>query len=163
MRYLSTPIAAALMGLALYFALTWGFAAIEALTSPAYGLDDIWNSQFVFALGHSFGLTPVGLVKFAAFIATVKLVASGFCAVHVIDRARGAARLEFFEGALFLIVAIAFLSFTPAVLSQSGDIFGEQVLQLGLALFAVALCVAERVLDCRAEEDMPQAVSLSAS
>ena len=162
MRYLSTPIAAALMGLALYFALTWGFAAIEALTSPAYGLDDIWNSQFFYTLGRVFGLTPVGLVKLAAFIATVKLVASAFCAVHVIDRARGAERPELFEGALFLIVAVAFLSVTPAVLSQGGDIVGEQVLQLGFALFAIALCVAERMIDRRAEEGRPQTVSLSA-
>jgi len=155
MRNLSAAIAAALMGIALYFALTWGFAAIQSLTSPAYGLDDIWHPQFVFTIGHFFALTPLGLVKLAAFVAAVKLVAAGVCFVHVIDRARGIARLELFEGALFLIAPIALLSLAPAVWSQGGDIIGEQVLQFGFALLAIALCVAERLLDRRAEEDMP--------
>src|SRR3569832_1554354 len=126
MRNLSAATAAALMGLALYFALRWGFAAVQALTSPAYGLDDIWHSQFVFTLGHFFSLTPGGLVKLAAFVAAVKLVAAGFCAMHVIDRARGVTRLELFEGALFLIAGIALLSLAPAVWSQGGDIIGEE-------------------------------------
>jgi hypothetical protein len=154
MRNLSAGIAAALMGIALYFALTWGFAAMQALTSPAYGLDDIWHSQFVFALGHFFGLGPVGLLKLAAFFAAVKLVAAGVCAVHVVDRARGVTRLELLEGALFLIAGIALLSLAPAAWSQGGDVVGGAVLQLGFALFAIALCVAERRLDRRAEDDM---------
>ena len=57
------------------------------MTSPAYGLDDIWHSQFIFMLGRFFGLTPVGLVKLAAFIAAAKLVAAGICAVDVTARA----------------------------------------------------------------------------
>ena len=153
MRNLSVAIAAALMGLALYFAVTWGFAAVQALTSSAYGLDDIWHSQFLFTLGHMFGLTPVGLLKLAAFVAAVKLVAAGICGVHVVDRARGVARLELFEGALFLIAAIALLSLAPALWSHGGDIAGEQVLQLGFAVFALALCMTERMRDRRPDEE----------
>jgi hypothetical protein len=154
MRNLSAAIAAALMGIALYFALTWGFAAMQALTSPAYGLNDIWHSQFVFSLGRFFALTPLGMLKLAAFVAAVKLVAAGICAVHVVDRARGIARLELLEGALLLIAAISLLSLIPALSSHGGDVIGEHVLQLGFALFAIALCAAERTLDRRAEQDM---------
>jgi len=153
MRNVSVVIAAALMGIALYFALTFGFVALQALTSPAYGLDDIWHSQFMFTLGRFFGLTPAGLVKLAAFIAAVKLVAAGICALHVIDRARGVPRTELLEGAMIVIAALTLVSLAPAVWSQGGDVIGEQVLQLGFALFAIALCVAERTLDRRAEEE----------
>lgn len=151
MRSLSAAIAAALMGTALYFALTWGFAAVQALTSPASGLEDVWHSQFIFSLGHYFHFTPVGTLKLAAFFAAVQLVAAGICAVHVVDRARGVPRTELLEGALILIAGVALLSLTPAVWSQGGDVLGEQVLQLGFAVFALALCAAERMLDRRAE------------
>ncbi len=153
MRNLSTALAAALMAVALYFALSWGFDALQALTSPSYGLDDIWHSQFIFGLGHLFGLTPVGVVKLAAFVAAVKLVAAGVCAVHVVDRARGIQRPELLEGALILIVAIAALSLQPVIWSRSGDMLGEQALQLGFALLALALCAAEHMLDRRAQTD----------
>jgi hypothetical protein len=63
MRNVSAAIAAAMMGIALYFALTFGFIAVQALTSPAYGLDDNWYSRFVFTLERFFGLSPVGLVS----------------------------------------------------------------------------------------------------
>jgi hypothetical protein len=154
MRNLSAAVAAALMGIALYFALTWGFTALQSLASPSYGLDDMWHSQFIFALGHYFGLTPVGILKLAAFIAAVKLVAAGICAVHVIDRMRGAPRLELLEGALMLIAAIAFVAIAPAAWSRGGDILGEHVLHLGFALFALALCAAERKLDRNAEDEI---------
>jgi hypothetical protein len=158
MRNLSAATAAALMGIALYFGLTWGFTALQALASASYGLEDIWHSQFVFALGHFFGLTPVGMLKLAAFIAAVKLVAAGICAVHAVDRARGAPRLELLEGALMLIAPIALLSIAPAAWSSGGGIAGEQVLQVGLALFGIALCAAERMLDRRAEDEVQMQV-----
>ncbi len=96
---------------------------------------------------------PVGLVKLAAFIAAVKLVAAGFCALHVIDRARAVPRTELLEGAMILIAALAVVSLAPTVWSHGGDVIGEPVLQLGFALFAIALCVAERRFDRRVEED----------
>lgn len=153
MRNLSAAVAAAIMAIALYFALTWGFNGLQALTSPSYGLDGIWHSQFIFGVGHLLGLGPVGSLKFAAFIAAVQLVAAGVCAIHVIDRARGVPRSEWFEGALILIVAIALLSLAPAAWSHGGVILSEQVLQLGFALAAFALCAAERVLDRRGQAD----------
>jgi len=153
MRNVSAMIAAAVMGIALYFAFTFGFVALQALASPAYGLDDIWHSQYIFTLGRMFGLSPAGLVKLAAFIAAAKLVAAGFCALHVIDRARGVPRTEFLEGAMILVAALALASLTPAAWSHGGDVIGESVLQLGIALFAIALCVAERRFDQRVEAD----------
>lgn len=154
MRHLPSAIAAAVTAIAFYFALAWGFIALQALTSPAFGLEDVWHSQFIFGLGHFFHLTPLGMVKLAAFFAAVKLVAAGICAVHVIDRARGVPRTELLEGALILIAGVSLLSLTPAVWSQGGDVIGERVLQLGFALFAIALCTAERMLDRRAEAHM---------
>ncbi len=153
MRNVSAATAAALMGIALYFALTFGFIALQALTSSAYGLDDIWHSQYLFTLARLFGLSPVGLVKLAAFIAAVKLVAAAMCGLHVIDRARGVPRTELLEGAMILVAALALVSLAPAVWSHGGDVIGEPVLQLGFALFAIALGVAERRFDRRVEED----------
>ena len=61
------------------------------LTSPTYGLEDVWRSQFVFAIGSLFGLGPIGLIKLAAFFAALKLAVAGICAVHIFDRFRGLA------------------------------------------------------------------------
>ncbi len=75
--------------------------------------------------------------------------------MHVIDRARGVTRPELLEGALILIVAIAALSLEPAIWSRGGDNFSEQLLQLGFALLALALCAVERVLHRRAQAGRP--------
>lgn len=155
MGNLTTAVAAAIMAIAIYFAFSWGFDALQVLRSPSYGLDDVWHSQFVFGVGHFFALSPVGLLKFAAFIAAVKLVVAGVCAMHVIDRARGVTRPELLEGALILIVAVAALSLEPAIWSRAGDNFSEQILQLGFALLALALCVVDRMLHRRAQADRP--------
>ena len=53
------------------------------LTSPTYGLDDVWRSQFVFGIGRLFGLGPIGLIKLAAFFGTLKLAVAAICAVHI--------------------------------------------------------------------------------
>ena len=81
------------------------------LTSPTYGLEDVWRSQFVFAIGSLFGLSPIGLIKLAAFFGTLKLAVAGICAVHILDRLRalvgGKADSEILEGGLILVVLIS--------------------------------------------------------
>ena len=57
------------------------------LTSPSYGLEDIWRSQFVFAIGSVVGLGPIGLIKLAAFFGALKLAVVSICAVHILLRA----------------------------------------------------------------------------
>ncbi len=102
MRKLSGAAVAMIMGVALYFTLFWGFDALRMLTSPTYGLEDVWRSQFVFAIGSLFGLGPIGLIKLAAFFGALKLAVAGICAVHVLDRLRalvgGKADSEILEG-----------------------------------------------------------------
>jgi hypothetical protein len=57
----------AIVAIALYFALAWGYDGLRILTAPSYGLEDVWRSQFVFAIGRLFNLGPIGLIKLAAF------------------------------------------------------------------------------------------------
>ena len=59
------------------------------LTSPTYGLEDVWHSQFVFGVGRIFNLGPEGLIKLAAFFGVMKLATAVVFAVHVADRLRG--------------------------------------------------------------------------
>ena len=73
MRKLSTAGVAIIMGVVFYFTLFWGSEALRMLTSPTWGLDDAWRSQFVFVIGGMLGLAPLGLIKLAAFFAVLKL------------------------------------------------------------------------------------------
>ena len=148
MRKLSSVSVAMVLAISLYFMLFWGFEALRMLTSPTYGLDDVWRSQFVFAIGSYFHLAPVGLIKLAAFFATLKLAVAAICAVHILDRFRslvsGTADSEILEAGLILVVAISILSVGPAVWSQNAELLREGAMQLALAALAAALCALER-------------------
>ena len=63
MGKLSNAAVALIVAIALYFTLFWGYDGLRILTSPSYGLDDVWRSQFIFAIGRLFGLGPIGLIK----------------------------------------------------------------------------------------------------
>jgi hypothetical protein len=156
MRKLSGAAVAMIMGVALYFTLFWGFDALRILTSPTYGLEDVWRSQFVFAIGSWFSLGPIGLLKLAAFIGALKLAVAGICAVHILDRLRtlfgGKADSEVLEGGLILVVLICIASVGPAVWSQSAELVREDTIQLTLAAIATALCIVERNYHERATE-----------
>jgi len=148
MRKVSSATIAMIMAIALYFALAWGFDALRMLTSPTYGLEDVWRSQFVFGIGRVFGLSPIGLIQLAAFFAVVKLAIAGICTVHILDRFRalagGKAHAEVLEGGLILVVLVSIASIGPAVWSQNTDLVREQLLPLALAGVATALCIVER-------------------
>jgi hypothetical protein len=148
MRKTSRAVTAIILAIALYFALFWGLEAMRNLMSPAFGLDDVWRSQFVFAIGRLFHLTPVGLIKLAAFFATLKLAAAVICAVHIIDRGRaligGKADTEILEAGLILIVLISIVSVGPAVWSHNATLVREATVQLLLAAVATGLCIVER-------------------
>ena len=148
MRKLSAAAVAMILAIALYFTLFWGFEALHMLTSPTYGLEDVWRSQFVFEIGRQFGLSPFGLIKLAAFFATLKLAVAAICAVHIADRFRalagGKAEPEILEAGLLLVVIISIASVGPAIWAQNADLVREQVIQLMLAAVAAALCILER-------------------
>jgi hypothetical protein len=148
MRKLSSAAVAIIIAVAFYFTLAWGYDGLRMLTSPSYGLDDVWRSQFVFAIGSVFGLGPIGLIKLAAFFGAVKLAVAGICAVHILDRLRalmgGTANSEILEGGLILVVLISIVSVGPAVWSQNAGLVREATIQLMLAAVATALCLVER-------------------
>ena len=148
MRKLSGIAVAIIIGVALYFTLAWGYDGLSTISSPSYGLDDVWRSQFIFAIGNLFGLGPIGLIKLAAFFGTLKLAVASICAVHVLDRLRvfigGKPDSEIFEGGLILVVLISIVSVGPAVWSQNAGLVREATIQLILAAVATALCLVER-------------------
>lgn len=155
MRKVSSATVAMILAIALYFTLFWGYDALRMLTSPTYGLEDVWRSQFVFGLGSLFSLSPMGLIKLAAFFGTLKLAVAIICAVHIVDRLRalagGKANSDILEGGLILVVAISIVSVGPAIWSQNADLVREQIIQLALAALATALCMVERSYARRVE------------
>jgi hypothetical protein len=136
------------LAIALYFALSWGFEALRSLTSPAYGLEDVWRSQYIFAIGSLFGLSPIGLIKLAAFFATLKLAAAAICAAHILARLRAyigrKSDPEILEAGLVLVVLISIASVGPAVWSHNAELVREATIQLLLAAVATGLCIVER-------------------
>lgn len=148
MQKISVAVMAIVLAIALYFTLFWGYDGLRVLTSPSYGLDDVWRSQYIFAIGRDFGLGPVGLIKLAAFFGALKLAVACICAVHIADRfrcmTRGQANSEILEAGLILVVLISIVSVGPAVWSNSTDLMREHTLQLLFAALAAALCIVER-------------------
>jgi hypothetical protein len=141
-------IGALILAIAVYFALLWGFDALRMLTSPTYGLEDVWRSQVVFGIGRYTGLDPNGLLRLAAALGALKLTVAGVCVVHILDRARslvsGTPSNEILETGLLLAVAISLVSVVPAIWSQNGDLIRELLIQFLLAAFAAVLCIMER-------------------
>jgi hypothetical protein len=166
MRKNSRAAVAMMLGIAFYFTLSWGYDALRMLTGPAYGLEDVSRSQFIFVIGHLFGLEPVGLIKLAAFLATLKLAAASICAVHLFDRMRtvfgGTADTDILEAGLILIVIISIVSVGPAVWAHDAALLREHVIQLLLAAVATGLCLVERNHAEVDEADMPIAEAAGA-
>jgi|ERR1041385_7906747 hypothetical protein len=148
MRKLSTAAIAMIMAIAFYFTLFWGFDALRMLTSPTYGLEDVWRSQFVFGIGRIFGFGPIGLIKLAALFATLKLAVAAICAVHIGDRFRalagGKAKSEILDAGMVLVMLITFAAVGPAVWSQNAELVREQAITLMLVGIAAGLGLLER-------------------
>ena len=156
MRKLSAAAVVMILAISLYFTLMWGSDGLRMLTSPTYGLDDVWASQFIFVIGSWFGLGPIGLVKLAAFFGALKLAVAGIFALHILDRWRslsgGTANYEVFEGGLILVVMLSIMSVGPSVWSQNAELVRAETIQLTLAAIATALCLLERKYS-RTDED----------
>ena len=162
MRKVSSATVATILAIALYFTLFWGFDALRILTSPTYGLEDVWRSQYVFGVGLMFGLAPIALLQLAAFFGTLKLAVAVVCAIHLVDRLRslagGKPASEVLEGGMALVVLISVVSAGPAIWSQNNELVREQLIQLVLAGLAVALCMVER--SYRKDADLVASVRL---
>ena len=151
-RTISNAAAVAIVAIALYFALVWGYDGLRILTSPSYGLEDVWHSQFVFAIGRLFSLGPIGLIKLAAFFGALKFAVACICFIHIVDRfrcmMRGQPNSQILEAGLILAVAISIASVGPAF--STHNLMGEYTMQLLIAAFAIGLCIFERA---RAERE----------
>jgi hypothetical protein len=162
----SSAVVAMILAIALYFTLFWGFDALRILTSPSYGLEDVWRSQVVFGLGSFFGLTPAGLIKLAAIFGALKLTVAGVCAVHVFDRLRtlfgGKVDSEILESGLLLAVIVSIAAVAPALWSNNADQVREHTIQLLLAGLAAALCIIERSTNEAAPAIKDQATDMPA-
>jgi hypothetical protein len=159
MRKLSAAAVVMILAISLYFTLVWGADGVRMLTSPTYGLDDVWASQFIFVIGSLFGLGPIGLLKLAAFFGALKLAVAGICALHILDRWRstggGTANSEILEGGLILIVMLSIMSVGPSVWSQNAELVRAETIQLTLAAIATALCLLERKYRRMDEDSKP--------
>jgi len=150
MRLATSAIGSALiLAIAVYFALFWGFDALRVLTSPTYGLEDVWRSQVVFGIGRYTGLDPNGLLRLAAALGALKLTVAGICAIHIAARIRGMISgtppaNEVLETGLLIAVAICLVAIAPAIWSQNGDLVRDLLIQFVLAAFAAALLMMER-------------------
>jgi hypothetical protein len=160
MRKLSAAAVAMILAIAFYFTLFWGFDALRMLTSPTYGLEDVWRSQFVFEIGRLFGLAPLGLIKLAAFIATLKLAVAGICAVHIADRFRvlagGKANSAILDAGFMLVVLVSIATVAPAVWTHNADLVREQAITLLLVGVAAGLGMLERSYQRAAETASPR-------
>jgi len=147
-RKISNVAVAGIVAIALYFALAWGYDGLRILTSPSYGLEDVWRSQFVFAIGRLFNLGPIGLIKLAAFFGALKLAVACICIVHIVDRfrcmVRGQPDSKILEAGLILAVIISVAAIGPAFWTHTSDLIREHSVQLLIAAVAIGLCIFER-------------------
>lgn len=168
MRRATGAIGAMILAIAIYFAMFWGYDALRILTSPTYGLEDVWRSQVVFGIGRYAGFGPDGLIKLAAALGAVKLVIAGVCAIHVFERLRAlfgrkaAPANEMLETALIIAVAISIVSLVPAIWSQNADLAREQTIQLFLAGLTGVFCMVERAGTRTAEPEAEQLEDIEA-
>src|SRR5512143_767384 len=140
--------------------MSWGYKALRVLTSPSYGFEDVWRSQFLFGIGRRFDLGPVGPVKLAAFFATLKLAVACICGLHIADCPRcfmrGQPNFEILEAGLMLVVLISVAPVGPASWAHSADLMREHTYQLLFAAIATGLCIYERSFVQRAADPKPE-------
>jgi hypothetical protein len=148
MRKASTVVVAMILAVALYFTLVWGYDAVHVLTSPTYGLEDVWRGQFLFGIGRIFGLDPDALIRLAIFYGVMKLTVAGVCGVYVVGRVRalhdGKSNADIFEAGLIMVTLLSLTAVIPALWMRNMDVVRDETIQLLLAAVAAALCVIER-------------------
>ncbi len=164
MRKLSSAAWAMILAIGFYM-LFWDFDALRMLTSPTYRLEDVWRSQFVFEIGRVFRLALLGLIRLAAFFATIKLAVAAICAVHIADRfrplARGEANSEILDAGLVLVMLVSVSTVGPGVWTHNPEVVREHTLTLMLVSVAAGLGLLERSRQ-RTDQTPPAKTSLIA-
>ena len=127
---ISTATASIIVLIALYFTLSWGYEAVQVLTSPSYGFEDVSRSC----------------------ICALHIADRARCFM------RGQPNSEILEAGLILAVLITIASVGPASWAHSADLMREHTYQLLFAAIATGLCIFERSYAHRAEtsEARPQ-------
>jgi len=147
MRKLNSVAVAAATGLAFYFTLFWGADALHMIASSTWGLDEAERAQFLFIIGAMLKLTPIGLIKLAAFFAVVKLAIASICGLHILDRAgalvTGKTTIGLIHVSLALIVVVSIIVIGSEVWAQNVEFARDYVLQLVLAGLAGGICLVE--------------------
>lgn len=142
-------VTAAILSVACYFALFWGFDGLRILGSPTYGLEDSWRSQTVYWIARWGGLDAQGLLNLAALFGMAKLAVAGACTAHLVNRIRssgsgGPANPEILEFALLLVVALSIVTVAPAIWQHDAAMIRTCIVNLILASIAAALGTLER-------------------
>jgi hypothetical protein len=142
-------VTAAILSVACYFALFWGFDGLRILGSPTYGLEDSWRSQTVYWIGRWGGLDAQGLLNLAALFGIAKLAVACVCAAHLVGHIRSSgsgspANPEILEFALLLVVALSIVTVAPAIWQHDAVLIRTCIVNLLLASIAAALGTAER-------------------
>src|SRR5262249_10201758 len=120
MRWVVGAVRAAVIGIAVYFAVRWASDAVRGFTSPNFGLDEFGRAQDVFSIGRALGIHGYELIRVAAFLGAVKLVGAAAFGLHLADRVRSlvterAAEREMLEGALLLVALLILFGAVPAM------------------------------------------------
>ncbi len=144
------------VAIALYFAMSLGLEALQALTSPTRGLDDRAVAGVVFGFGRLAGLGPEGLVRTAVLLGAVKLTAALVFPAYLAERRRGLFGVrtdhETLEAGLLLVVAATIVMAMPALYEGRTELLRQPMLYFLLAAAAAVVTIAEQ-LDARVGDD----------
>lgn len=166
MRAVPYATSTAMVVISLYLVVTWGYEGVWTLHAPLYGLGDFLASQTVYSFGRVFELSPLALMRLAAFLAAVKLVAVGALIWHFVawlrDWRAGLPRSEgVLEGAL-LVAALLIAGEAVAPLAERNQSLMQHLAGqfLLVALIAAALIV-ERFKARQQDAGTPDGATLS--
>jgi hypothetical protein len=150
MRFLPNAVPVVVSGIALYFALLWGFESSRILTSPIYGLDKSAFAQIVYGIGRVLHLSPTGLLLVAAFFGAANLAVASLFICHIMDRIAawgGKPDHESLEAALVLVVIATLVAAAPALIEGAQGMLRQHTLHLILAAVVTTLSIIERIAE----------------
>jgi hypothetical protein len=149
MRWVPNALQAIIVAVLCYFALLWGFEGLWALIAPLYGLGDFSRSQEVYSIGRLLALSPTGLMRVAAFIATIKLAVALVFAFHLLERACTLAgyklSCDVLEAGLILAAMLIVGTAIAPLAEDNGGLILLNALHLLLLSVATALMAIERL------------------
>jgi hypothetical protein len=159
MRWLPRAIPALIAVIALDFALVFGLEAFRVLTSPVNGLDAPVFADLVFGIGRVIGIAGQGLYNvagfFGGFYLTIAVVFAMYLASRIGALRGGRVSHDLLDAGLILVVLVAMVAATPAILSGATDILVQERLPLWLVGLAATLSMIERLPETDPETIRP--------